>query len=285
MSMSGNTSEQVRALLRRHRIKPSKGLAQNLLVDDGVYERIVQAAEPTASDHVLEVGPGLGLLTRRLCQAAGSVTAVELDARMISALRSELADCANLTLVEGDILELDPASLHRDATSAYKVAANLPYYITSAVLRHLLAGERRPELMVLMVQYEVAQRLTAQPGQLSLLALSVQVYGTTELICRVPRSAFVPEPNVASAVVRFRAYEQPRIAPDRLALFFCLVKAGFGQRRKQLHNSLAAGMHLEAALVAQQLVRAGIEPTRRAETLSLPEWDALTQVWREELEP
>jgi len=272
------------AILKRYGIQPSKGLGQNFLISERALERILEASELTADDVVLEVGPGVGLLTRQLAERAAAVTAIELDRKMLPILADTLKGCANAHVVEGDILELDPAATLRRALGLaecaplrYKVAANLPYYITSSALNHLLEARPRPERLVVMVQREVAERLIAGPGDLSLLAISVQVYGAPELIYRVPASAFYPPPKVDSAVVRVRLYDQPLVPEGEIARFFRAVRAGFGQKRKQLHNSLThnLGLPREAALAA--LRAADIAPDRRPQTLSIAEWAALAR--------
>lgn len=271
------------ALLRRYGIQPSKGLGQHFLAADWVYDAIVSASDLLPQDVVLEVGPGLGTLTRRLAERAGRVLAVELDRKMLTILTETLADRPNVEVVQGDILALDtvtelctrlgiaPAALR------YKVAANLPYYITSNALRHLLGAAVRPELLTVMVQREVAERILAQPGDLSLLAVGVQVYGRPELICHVPPSAFIPPPKVASAVLRIQVHPAPLVSEERLDAFFAVVRAGFGQKRKQLHNSLVAGLHADPRRVGAALAAADIAPTRRAQTLSLEEWARLME--------
>jgi 16S rRNA (adenine1518-N6/adenine1519-N6)-dimethyltransferase len=188
-------------------------------------------------------------------------------------------------VVPGDILGIDPISTLRQVLSwppeqpvRYKVVANLPYYITSAVVRHLLGAQPRPELLVLMVQSEVAERIAAQPGELSLLALGVQVYGAPEIVCRVPSRAFFPAPQVDSAVLRVRVAAAPRVPEAELAGFFRVAQAGFAQKRKQLHNSLMHTLHLPASTVLQALECAAITPDRRPQTLSIEEWAALARV-------
>ncbi|MEN6478596.1 MAG: 16S rRNA (adenine(1518)-N(6)/adenine(1519)-N(6))-dimethyltransferase RsmA [Anaerolineales bacterium] len=275
--------DQVRALLARYQLTPSKGLGQNLLVNEGVYGRIVEAAELTPSDAVYEIGPGLGTLTRRLAERAGLVAAVELDRKMIAVLQSELAGYANVHLVTGDALDLDPATVLRaagaDLSAGFKVVANLPYYITSRALRHLLAEGERPSLLVLMVQREVADRLRAGPGAHSLLSLSVQVFGAVEQVCAVPASAFYPPPKVSSAVVRIRTYAQPLVPEASLPAYFALLRAAFGQKRKQLHNTLVANLGLPAATVQALLAEAQIAPDARPQALPLAAWCALTAAY------
>lgn len=268
-------------LLRRYGLQPSKGLGQNFLVADWVYERILDASALDRGAIVLEIGPGLGTLTRRLAARARRVIAVELDRRLIPILEEALAEFANVALVRGDILALDPVALLCEQLQvpaeqlAYHVVANLPYYITSHVLRHLLMARVRPRQMTLLVQREVAERITAKPGEMSLLALSVQVFGAPRLICRVPPSAFVPRPKVSSAVLTVHIYPQPLIAEERLGTFFTVVRAAFEQKRKQLLNSLAVGLALDKAMIEKALMVAGIDPSRRPQMLSVEEWARL----------
>lgn len=254
--------------------RPRKGLGQHFLIDESVLDKIVGAAELEPADTVLEIGPGLGVLTRALAERAGRVVAIELDEKMVSILRDQLGDCENLEIVQGDILEIDPGRL---ISGPYKVVANLPYYITSAVTRHLLETEHKPALLVLMMQLEVAQRILAQPGDMSTLAVSVQFYGTPQLVTRVPAGAFWPPPEVDSAVLRIDVYEKPPVQVEDVDWFFKVVRAGFGQKRKQLKNALAGGLHPTKDQVLAALERAGIDPRRRAETLSIEEWAELAQ--------
>ena len=263
-----------RQLLRDFGLYANKSLGQNWLVDESALARIAAVAQLVPQDTVLEIGPGLGSLTRHLAQAAGRVIAVELDAALIPALHHSLADYANVTLVQGDILHTDLSELIGHDTS-YKVVANLPYYITSAVIRHLLEAQARPSLIVLTVQLEVAQRITAAPGKLSLLAVSVQFYGRPTLVTHIKAGSFYPVPKVDSAVVRIEPYRHPAVDVTDRDEFFAVVKAGFSQKRKQLHNALAAGLARPQADIAAALERAGVDGRRRAETLALDEWASL----------
>jgi 16S rRNA (adenine1518-N6/adenine1519-N6)-dimethyltransferase len=276
----------VRRLLAEWDLRPSKGLGQNFLADPAIVEKIVTAADLSRDDVILEIGAGLGTLTEQLAQVAGRVVAVELDKRLVPVLQSTLADFDNVSLVQGDILALDPAALICPASiedtasrsqypasgTQYKVVANLPYYITSAVLRHLLEASHKPQRMVLTVQREVGERIVAQPGQMSLLAVSVQFYGHPWVLFRVKPGSFYPPPGVESAVVRVDLYDSPRLPVRDEAAFFRVVRAGFSQRRKQLRNALAAGLRLPPADVGTRLGEAGVDPRRRAQTLTLEEW-------------
>ncbi len=260
-------------LLDKYRLKPHKGLGQNFLSDDEVLSGIADAAGIPAGASVLEVGPGLGALTRHLSERAARVVAVELDRDLVPVLRKELSSCGNVEIVEGDILEFQPDEYFTDGE--YYVAANIPYYITSAVIRHLLEGKARPKRLALTVQKEVAERIAAAPGKLSLLALSVRVYGSTDIAMIIPASAFYPEPNVDSAVVRIELYDEPLIPAEEIEDFFALAKAGFGQKRKTLRNALSSNLHISGAEAEAKLRAAGIDPSRRAETLTISEWKAL----------
>lgn len=287
-----NVSE-IKALLAEHGLRPHKGLGQNFLVDPIHLDRIADAAELSPDDLVLEIGPGLGALTERLVARAGQVVAVELDAGLAALLRERFAEVGNFHLVHADILEVEIPALLAPFTPPgeplrYKVVANLPYYITSAALRHILESTPQPERVVVLVQREVAQRITARPGDLSLLAVSVQFYGKPEIIERVPAGAFYPAPKVDSAILRIIPYGEPGASPrpavevDDPDAFFEVVKAGFGQKRKQLKNALTAGLKLPGKRVEAALHLAGIDPRRRAETLSLEEWGRLTAAMKEE---
>ncbi len=261
-------------LLKYFDIAPKRSLGQNFLSDPGVLQRIVKVAALAPGDVVLEVGPGTGTLTRHLAQAAGRVVAVELDARLIPILRRQTADLPNVEIIHADILKTDLGALL--GTETFHVVANLPYYITSAILRHLLDGHPRPRRLTLTMQREVAQRLVSKPGKMSLLAVSVQFYGQPKIMHKIKAGAFWPTPNVDSAVVRIDVYEQAPVSVDDAAQFFRVVKAGFSQKRKQVKNALAGPLGLEGALVTAALQEAGIATARRAETLSLAEWAALT---------
>ena len=229
-------------LLRSRGIRPRHRLGQNFLQDEGVLTQITAAAEIDPQDMVLEIGCGFGSLTRHLARFAATVVAVEVDAKLAELAKEVLRPLGNVRLVCGDILALSPAEL--GLASNYIAAANIPYYLTSPIIRHLLESVPKPRRLVLTVQEEVAERACAVPPQMSLLALSVQVYGSAKIVARIPAQAFFPVPKVDSAVVRIEAYQTPFIAPALLPLVFRLAKAGFLQRRKTLRNSLAAALDL-----------------------------------------
>jgi len=266
------------ALLRRYDLHPRKGLGQNFLQDNHALQKIVCAAELGPAEVVLEIGSGLGSLTRFLALSARSVTAVELDRKLFPALESVLASYKNVRLVEGDILKLNPGELME--TPGYKVVANIPYYITSVVIRHLLEADVRPSRLVLTVQKEVAERICAGAGRMSLLALSVQVYGKPIIGATIPAEAFYPPPKVDSAVLCIEVYPQPIIPAEKLDRFFILIKAGFSQKRKTLRNALSGGLRIAQAESEELLSAAGIDPQRRAESLGLEEWGNLVKEYK-----
>jgi 16S rRNA (adenine1518-N6/adenine1519-N6)-dimethyltransferase len=270
-------------------LRPDKSLGQNFLIDPHALEQVVDIAQVEPEITVLEVGAGLGSLTRLLAGRAQRVIAVELDNDLVPILQEVLADFINVEVVQGDILDLDPGFLLRksnaepvdrggEAPPPYIVVANIPYYITSALIRHLLETRERPERLTLTVQDEVAERICAVPDDMSLLALSVQVYGTPRVAARIPAGAFFPTPKVDSAVVRIDIHPIPLIASPQLPLFFRLARAGFSQRRKTLRNALAGGMGWQSERAGALLETAQINPQRRAETVSLDEWRRLVQV-------
>jgi len=265
----------VRELLRQYHLEARKSLGQNFLTDNAILQRIVEVAEIPPMTTVLEIGAGLGSLSRWLAISAQRVVAVETDAHLLPVLRQVLASFENVSLVEGDILKLDPAFLLTN--SGYWVVANIPYYITSALIRHLLEAGLKPARLVLTVQREVAGRICAVPPRMSLLALSVQVYGKPGPVLHIPAGAFYPAPNVDSTVIRVDLYPEPLIPQKHLETFFRLAKAGFSQKRKTLRNSLSAGLQRSTGEATALLESAGIDPQRRAETLDLDEWGKLVE--------
>jgi len=274
--MSDTSHRDAATTLRSSGIRPRHRLGQNFLDDPEALQRIVDAAGIQNGDVVLEIGCGLGTLTRCLAQAAHTVVAIELDGRLAAIAQEALAALRNVRVICGDFLKVSPREL--GLPPGYIVAANIPYYITSPILRHLLESEPMPRRCVLTLQKEVADRICATPPHMSLLAVSVQVYGSTELVARIPAVAFFPTPKVDSAVVRVECHDQPMVHPDHLPVFFKVVKAGFRQPRKMLRNTFATGLSLPTADAQALLVEAGIDPRRRAETLSLQEWIHLSEV-------
>jgi 16S rRNA (adenine1518-N6/adenine1519-N6)-dimethyltransferase len=259
--------------LRSQGLRARKSLGQNFLVVESVADAIIGAAELTADDTVLEVGPGLGALTEKLASAAGRVIAVELDQSLASRLGKKLGAYRNLSIVHADILQQDLSSLVGD--QPYKVVANIPYYITSPILRFFMRAGRRPELMIIMMQEEVARDVTAQAGKMGFLAVSMRLFSKPEIILRVPAASFYPVPKVDSAVVKFNMLPAPALQVGDIDGFLELVHCGFSSPRKQLRNSLAIGLKVPAADAESILRRSGIDAERRPGSLSLEEWSVL----------
>jgi 16S rRNA (adenine1518-N6/adenine1519-N6)-dimethyltransferase len=280
--MSRSLAAETRGLISRFGLRAKKRLGQHFLIDRRVLGRIVSAAEVTAEDTVVEVGPGLGILTRELAKRARKVIAVEADSGLASAVREMLSQVANVSIIESDILQTDPALLLAAAgvegtSPGYKVVANIPYYITSPILRHFLEASFKPSVMVVMLQKEVGEAIAAQPGRMSILAVSVQFYGKPAIVGRVPSRSFYPPPKVDSVILRIRLHEEPPIMVCQTDRFFTIVRAGFSAPRKQLRNSLAQGLGVSPQEAATMLGRAMIDPKRRAETLGLDEWARLSE--------
>ena len=268
-------------ILHRFKLRADKKLGQNFLIDENIVRRIVEAAELSPADKVLEVGPGIGTLTQGLAEAGAEVTAVELDKKLPAVLKETLKAYDNVRIVPGDILKVNIPEIMGDAP--FKVAANLPYYITTPILMTLL--ERRLPIthMVTMVQKEVAERMTAKPGSriYGALSVAVQYYTEPEIVLDVPPRSFIPAPEVMSVVVSCRVRKEPAVAVQDEKLFFRVVKAAFGQRRKTLMNALKGGGFSKEA-VRDALEQSGIDPTRRGETLTLEEFGRLADAFAAE---
>ena len=268
------TPGQLRRLMTSERLRPRKSLSQNFLTDPEALDAIVAAAELQPGDNVVEIGPGLGVLTRRLLAAGASVLAVELDARLAEYLRRELYGVDRFELVEADALSLHPREFFPERP--IKVVANIPYHITSPLLHAFLEGDRPPELVVLLVQLEVAERVAAPPGKMSYLSVFAQNVATAEVMARVPATSFEPAPAVDSAVLRLRRRDRPAVPPGPARdPFYRVVQAGFRQRRKQVHNGLSRELPLEREVVEAALGACGVGPDRRPQTLSVDEWTCL----------
>ena len=263
--------------MRKYGLFADKKLGQNFLIDETALEKIIRAADLNPNDLILEIGAGLGNLTRWLAVSAKNVIAIELDSRLLPGLNETVESLPNVQIIQGDILTINPETLiskfqNEKITQSYCVVANIPYYITSAVIRHLLEAEVKPEKIILTIQREVAERICATPGKMSLLSLSVQVYGEPKIISLIPAGAFYPKPNVDSSIIRIDIYPQPLIETQLLDTFFRLIKAGFSQKRKTIRNAFKAGLSLQVSDVDRLLKAAEIDPFRRAETLSISEW-------------
>lgn len=257
---------EIKRTLKAYGANANKELGQHFLVDEETLKAIVDAAELMKEDKVVEVGPGMGVLTRELCKKAGEVLALEFDKAMISIVKTTCIKEQNLKVENIDVLRFDPSELGK-----YKLVANLPYYITSAVLRLFLETHNKPEEMVILVQREVAERICAKPSRMSVLAISVQFYGNPQIVEIVPRTSFFPAPKVDSAILRIKVYKKPLFDVDK-HLFFRIVKAGFGEKRKQLINSISGGLTLNRETTELLLKEAGIRVIARAESLSMMDW-------------
>jgi 16S rRNA (adenine1518-N6/adenine1519-N6)-dimethyltransferase len=262
-------------LMEHYGLDPKKSLGQNFMHDPNTIAKIVATADIQPDETVLEIGPGTGELTAALAQVARSVIAVELDDRLIPLLEARFRSTSNVYFQFDDILRTNIPALV--GGKPYCVVANVPYYITSNILRHVLEPQHRPRRVVMTMQYEVAQRITAKPGDLSLLAVSVQYYGKPTLISKLNRAVFWPRPDVDSAILQIDPYRTPIIDVPSDDVFFAVVRAGFSHKRKQLRNSLSTGLALKPEQADAVLLAAGLDPQRRAETLTLAEWGALTR--------
>jgi len=271
---------QTKRELRRLNLHARKGLGQHFLVDEQVLRELISAVELTPGDTVIEVGPGLGILTMELAKGADRVIAVEVDTSMAAALREALFSWPNVTIINADILESDPISLLGVETT-YKVVGTLPYYIATAVLRHFLEAQIKPLSIVVTVQKEVAQAMAAPPGKMSILSVGVQLYGKPTIVDYITPQSFYPPPKVESAIVRIDLYEHPLVAIADEATFFNIVRGGFSAPRKQLRNSLALGLEMSSGDASAVLEQVGISEKRRAETLNLDEWARVYQVFIE----
>lgn len=274
-----------RQLLRQYGLKPKKSLGQHFLVDKGVLRRILSAADLSHGDIVIEVGPGLGILTEELAKQGARVIAVELDSQLVALLKNRLASFPEVRIVHADVLQVSPDRLLRDNLPAferirgYKVIANLPYYITSPVLSHFLETRQRPSEMVVMVQKEVGEAIVAARGKMRFLSVKVQFYSRPTIVSHVPAKGFYPPPKVDSVILRLDVYRRPPVQVSDVAGFFDLVMHGFSAPRKQIRNSLAHSLQIAPSQVASLLDKAGIDSKRRAETLSLEEWRELWNVF------
>ena len=264
----------IKTICTKYDIVPSKSKGQNFLIDTNIVGKIITASNINSSEIVMEIGPGVGVLTGELVKRAGKLIAVELDRKACEFLRAEFVEEKGFELIEQDVLRLNRIELGLK-NFGYKVVANLPYNITSKFLRLFLEQEPKPSEMVLMVQKEVAQRMVAKPGEMSLLALSAQLYSEPEILFEVSRNSFWPAPNVDSAVIRLKLKEKlPNISDKAL---FRIAKMGFSARRKQLHNNLSAGLKISSEYAKGAIVSCGLDEKIRAQDLGVEEWIRLAK--------
>ncbi len=290
--------DELKSLLQKHNLWAKKRLGQNFLVDEQILCSIIESAELKSSDNVIEVGPGTGFLTEKLVKNAGNVIAIERDVGMIQVLKEEFSDAENLKIIQSDILDLSvdqmdgwilnqvqddklgggsakKGSPFRGLGGAYKVVANIPYYITSPLLKHFLQSDNRPEMMVLLVQKEVAEKICGITGK-SVITIETQLFGEPEIIDFVPAECFHPAPKVTSAILKIKVHKSPLVPSDQLKDFLRIVKFGFSQKRKKLKSSLSAGLHLKPSEVREVLIKLNIDPDFRAENLDIEDWKRLT---------
>ncbi len=282
-----NLLQETKQLCDLYHIKPTRSRGQNFLINEAVYQKVIDTAELKPADTVLEVGPGLGFLTMLLAERAKAVTAVELDQKLAETLklRLEMKEIKNVGVINANILDWPkinrlPKTL---LTEKYKIVANLPYNITSIFLRKFLGGEHQPQTMTLMLQKEVAERLAARPGEMSLLALSVQFYAEAKVVATVDKRDFWPEPAVQSAIVKLVIKKKPPLAALETKDFFRLLKFGFSAKRKMLKNNLGGGLKISASEAESYLTKIGLKPTCRPQDLSLEEWLKLFKEFQEKL--
>ncbi len=277
------TPKRTKEIIAKYGFSFKKSLGQNFLIDQNILNNIVAAAELDETKGALEIGPGIGALTQRLAEAAGKVTAVEIDNRLIPILRDVLADERHTTVIHGDVLKLDLKQLFEEqfaGVSGVSVVANLPYYVTTPILMKLLEEKLPLEHIVVMIQKEVAERMAAKPGgkEYGSLSIAVQYYCVPKVVCTVPHTVFIPQPNVDSAVIKLSLRDKPAVDVPDEDHFFRVVQASFAQRRKTLANNLTAfvGKDRREALT-ELLLKNEIDPTRRGETLSLEEFARISR--------
>lgn len=263
----------IKNICQMYNIVPTKSKGQNFLFDQNVVEKIIQSANLTKNDTVLEIGPGLGVLTDYLIKESGQVVAVELDKKLINFLHKKYQQADNLEIIEGDILKLAVSSLK--LKTPYKIVANLPYNITSNFIRNFLETDSPPTEIIIMIQKEVAKRIIAKKGEMSLLSLSVQFYAEPKILFEVSRNSFWPSPKVDSAVINLKLKD--KIPFDDPKLFFKVAKIGFSAKRKQLHNNLANGLHLKSDEIKTILKKNGLNEKIRAQDLAMEDWIRLSK--------
>lgn len=262
-------------------IKAKKSLGQNFLKDENVLEKIIEAADLMADDFVLEIGPGQGALTEKLAPKCQKVVAIEIDERLIEPLHTKFVGISNVEVVHDDILKINLPELISEKLKVenYKVVANIPYYITAPIVRLLLETKFPPKEIILMVQKEVAERITAKAGEMSILAVAVQYYASAEYLFTVPKAAFDPVPKIDSAIIKItRNKEQEALDKDATKNFFRIVRAGFSAKRKTLANNLSSGMQLEKKVVEEKIEALGFSKNTRAQELGVEDWKKLTEI-------
>jgi 16S rRNA (adenine1518-N6/adenine1519-N6)-dimethyltransferase len=276
---------KVSRLIHEAGIIPKKSLGQNFLVNEGIYKKIVYALSAKSSDTIVEVGPGLGTLTDHLAATGANIIAIEKDDKLFEYLKKKFRDVDHVQIIHNDILKFNPSD-YKLSTMSYKLVGNIPFYLTSHLIQIVLdssiSGWPTPERIVFMIQKEVAQRMTAKPPKMNLLAVSVQYFSKPEIVAKVSKGSFLPVPKVDSAIIRLTPKidnNQGLLADDESKNFFRVVKAGFSNSRKQLANNIASGLHLPKSEVIAKLSSINIAHERRAETLTLDEWQKISNIF------
>jgi len=273
-------SKEIKELLKEEKISPSRGFGQNFLVSRGILKKIIEFSDISKKDVVLEIGPGTGNLTLELAKNAKIVIAIEKDPRIIPALKKVLKGVKNVEIIQGDILKIIPRQeQYWWGVKNYKVVANIPYYLTSPLIRRFLETENRPSEMILMVQKEVAQRICARPPKMNLLAVSVQFYARPKILAYVSKKYFWPKPKVDSAIIRIIPRDRIQETSNR-DLFFKIVRAGFSQPRKQIINNLSNGLKWSKEDVKGWLFKNNIRPSLRPENLTPVDWQSLAKSYK-----
>ncbi len=295
------SQEEIKKIFKDEDLKILKSLGQNFLIDKTVLDKIISASDLDKNDAVIEIGPGLGTLTRELSARCGKVVAIEKDNKMAKMLENRIMNfeygisnikipnskfqIPNSIIINDDILKinLDELLSKYAPDGKYKLVSNIPYYITSPIIKLFLEAETKPELIVLLVQKEVAERICAKPGKLSILALSVQIYGEPEIVSFVDKSAFYPEPKVDSAILKIKNIKKDatdRAPKDNYKNLFRIIKIGFSSKRKKLVNNLSAGLNIDKKESEKILSKAGLSPNARAQELKLEDWERLEKMVR-----
>lgn len=271
--------ETIQQLCKKYAVKPDDSLGQNFLICKDVLDRMVDETDIKKNDTIVEVGPGFGTLTIELAKRAKKIIAVELDKNLIKILKENLKPYTNVEIIHGDILRFDASSLQ---ANSYKLTANLPYGITSHFLKRFLTAQNKPGHMTLMLQKEVAQRICARAGQMSLLSVSVQFFADPKILFTVPKKCFFPEPKVESAVVSISIHDRhvqalPKEVTEKK--FFQIARIGFSSRRKQIHNNIANGLHIKNKQVREILQKNDFDPSARAQSFSVEQWITLAEIF------
>jgi len=269
------TKTQIKSLLQKYNLKPNKTMGQNFLINEDTLEKIIKAADLNKNDLVLEVGPGLGILTKELSKKAKKIITIEKDKQMVEALKQELKDYENIEIIHGDVLEIlrgrSLKCIHfKERPLSYKVIANIPYYLTSHLIRMLLELENQPEEITLLIQKEVAQRICTSSPKMNLLAISVQFYGKPKIISYIPKENFWPKPEIDSAIIKITDIRKPENI--NIKKFFKLVKAGFSSPRKQLINNLSQNLSVNKEEIKKALTECNLNIQARAENLEIKDW-------------